>query len=206
MSMQFDPRLGEVIGGYRLDSVLKHGGMGTVYRATHVELDKQFAVKVIRSHLADDPAGRERFKREAKELAKLEHPNVVLVTDAGEQDGLLYLVTSYIDGEDLEALIDRMGHLEPAQAVSYLRQIASALDAAAEKGLVHRDVKPSNIMIQRAGRGGTGRAYLTDFGIVKNLANASGLTQRGDFIGTYHYSSPEQIKGEAWTAGRISTR
>ena len=119
MSMGFDPRLGEVIGGYRLDSVLKHGGMGTVYRATHVELDKEFAVKVIRSQLADDPAGRERFKREAKELAKLEHPNVVLVTDAGEQDGLLYLVTSYIDGEDLEALLDRMG------TSSQLRRLAT---------------------------------------------------------------------------------
>ncbi len=183
--------IGSVFRGYRIDSVLGHGGMGAVYLATHLRLERRVAIKVLLPELAEDESFRERFIRESQLAASLEHPNIVPVYDSDEEDGVLYIAMRFIEGEDLGSMLRRDGALDPELAVSMIGQAGSALDAAHASGLVHRDVKPANILIAGDGK----HVYLTDFGVAKRLA-APGLTRTGFFVGTVDYCSPEQIEGK----------
>src|SRR3954452_17550164 len=185
-----DPRVGTVIAGYRIEARIGRGGMGVVYRARHLNLERQAAVKIIAPDLAESKGFRERFTREARIAAALQHPNIVTVYDAGEVDGLLYLAMQYIEGSDLAAVLRDDGRLRPYRAIDVCRQVAAALDAAHGMGLIHRDVKPANVLVE--GR----RAFLTDFGLTKRLEGSrTALPRAGDGVGTIHYVAPEQIEG-----------
>ncbi|MGZ8648535.1 MAG: protein kinase domain-containing protein [Solirubrobacteraceae bacterium] len=191
-----DPRVGTVIAGYRIEERIGRGGMGVVYRAEHQNQQRRAAVKIIAPALAESEGFRERFTREARIAAALQHPNIVTVYDAGEVDGLLYLAMQYIEGEDLAAGLRRERRLRPYRAIDVCRQVASALDAAHAMGLIHRDVKPANVLIE--GR----TAFLTDFGLTKRLEGTHAqLTRAGDVVGTIHYVAPEQNEGR-----RVSAR
>jgi serine/threonine-protein kinase len=190
-----DPRLGTVIAGYRIEERIGRGGMGVVYRAQHLNLQRRAAIKIIAPDLAESEGFRERFTREARIAAALQHPNIVTVYDAGEVDGMLYLAMQFIQGEDLAAILRRDGRLRPYRAIDVCRQVASALDAAHAMGLIHRDVKPANVLIE--GR----NAFLTDFGLTKQAGTNAQLTRAGDMVGTIHYVAPEQIEGR-----RVSAR
>ena len=184
---------GFVIGGYRIDELISRGGMGAVYRVTNVALNRIYALKVIAPELTGDDQFRDRFKREMRIAASLHHPHVVGIHYAGEQDGLLFLVMDFVYGTDLRELLLKSGALEPERAVDRLAQVASALDAAHRKGLVHRDVKPGNILITV--RDGEEHAYLTDFGLAKRSDTVDALTQKGVVVGTVDYMAPEQVTG-----------
>jgi YVTN family beta-propeller protein len=188
---------GTVFAGYRIEGVAGQGGMGVVYRAIQIALNRKVALKLIVPELADDQGFRERFKRESELGASIEHPNVIPVYEAGEADGLLFISMRWVDGTDLRSLILREGRLSPDRAVSIAEQIGAALDAAHHHGLVHRDVKPANVLL--AGKQGE-HAYLTDFGLTKRTTSAGGLTRTGHFVGTPDYMPPEQIKGEPVSA------
>jgi serine/threonine protein kinase len=185
---------GSVVGGYRVDSVISRGGMGVVYRVTNVALHKVYALKTLTYDLTDEAQFRERFKREMRIAASIEHPNVVGIHYAGEHDGVLFLVMDFIVGTDLRHLLQELGALEPDRAVDLLVQFASALDAAHAKGLVHRDVKPANMLVTV--RDGHEHGYLTDFGIAKRSDNIGALTSTGAVVGTVHYMAPEQVTGD----------
>jgi tRNA A-37 threonylcarbamoyl transferase component Bud32/CheY-like chemotaxis protein len=190
-----DARIGTVIAGYRIEERIGRGGMGVVYRAEHLNLRRRAAIKIIAPDLAESEGFRERFTREARIAAALQHPNIVTVYDAGEVDGLLYLAMQYIEGSDLSAMLRTERRLRPYRAVDVCRQVASALDAAHAMGLIHRDVKPANVLIE--GR----TAFLTDFGLTKRLDGAqTQLTRAGDVVGTIHYVAPEQIEGSPVSA------
>jgi serine/threonine protein kinase len=184
-----DLRARTTIGGYKLEEVVGRGGMGVVYRARHLLLERTAAVKLLSPQLAADEAFRERFVRESRMAAALEHPHVVPVYDAGEQDGLLYIAMRYVDGTDLGTLLDREGALEPSQALTIAGQVGSALDVAHERSIVHRDVKPANVLLDERG------AYLSDFGLTKSVSSETRLTAHGQFVGTIDYMPPEQIEG-----------
>jgi serine/threonine-protein kinase len=184
----FEP--GTVIGSYRIEGVLGRGGMSTVYRAAHTALERNIALKVLSGEFAEDPVSRERFMNEWKIAAALRHPNILAVHDAGEVDGRLFMAMELIDGGDLGHKLAREGALSPPAALSILDQTASALDAAHAADLVHRDVKPGNILLD------SDRALLTDFGLSKLLGSNNRLTAPGRMVGTAHYLSPEQIRGE----------
>jgi serine/threonine protein kinase len=187
---------GSLVVGYRIDQLIGRGGMGVVYRATNVALNRIYALKVLAPELADDEQFRQRFKREMRIAGSLHHPSVVGIHYAGEHDGLLFLVMDFISGTDLQQVMAQSGPIEPHRASDLLTQVASALDAAHERGLVHRDVKPANVLI--AVPDGEERAYLTDFGLAKRFDSGSsiaGLTQTGVVVGTVDYMSPEQITG-----------
>ncbi|HYX86639.1 MAG TPA: serine/threonine-protein kinase [Gaiellales bacterium] len=159
---------GSVVGPYRLAGPLGRGGMGVVYVADDLRLGRRVAVKVVAPQLSADAQFRARFLRESRLAASLDHPNIIPVYEAGEVDGTLYLVMRYVEGRDLKELLARDGRLDPARAVRLVAQVASALDAAHARGLIHRDVKPGNILL---GRGPDGdHAYLCDFGLTKNLS------------------------------------
>lgn len=194
MSVSGQPlQRGSVIAGYRIDELISRGGMGLVYRATNVALNRIYALKVIAPDFAEDENFRSRFKREMRIAASLHHPNVVGIHYAGEQDGLLFFVMDYITGTDLRDVLVKQGALDPERSVQLLEQLSSALDAAHRLGLVHRDVKPANILITV--RDGAEHAYLTDFGLAKKSDTASGLTAQGSVVGTVDYMAPEQITG-----------
>ena len=180
---------GATFAGYRVESLVGRGGMGVVYRATDTSLDRTVALKLIAPELAEDPRLRARFLKEQRLAASLEHPSVVPIYEAGERDGQLFLAMRFIEGSDLKTAIHRAGGLAPERALAILAQIADALDAAHRRGLVHRDVKPGNILIDE-----DGHAYLTDFGITKRVGAAS--TDTGHVLGTLDYLAPEQIRGE----------
>jgi serine/threonine protein kinase len=167
--------------------------MGVVYRATDLALDRLVALKLIAPAQARDPIFRARFTRECRLAASLEHPNVVTVFHAGEEQGRLYLTMRFIEGTDLRALLRTRGTLDPRRAVGVVEQVAGALDEAHAAGLVHRDVKPANILIRE--RDGQERAYLTDFGVSKHRASDAELTGAGLAIGTPDYMAPEQARG-----------
>ena len=165
--------LGSTVAGCRLEAVAGRGGMGVVYRATQLALDRTVAVKAIAPALAQDDAYRERFQRESHLAASIDHPNVIPVYEAGEFDGTLYLIMRWVDGTDLRALVTDEGRLEPERAVRLLRPVASALAAAHRRGLVHRDVKPANVLIARGDGEDDEHVYLTDFGIARRTDSES---------------------------------
>ena len=190
-----DPHLGRVVAGYQIQERIGRGGMGLVYRAEHINLRRRAAIKIIAPELAESSGFRERFNREARIAAALQHPNIVTVYDAGEEDGLLYLAMQYIEGSDLASVLRTQGRLRPYRAIDVCRQVASALDAAHAMGLIHRDVKPANVLIE--GR----TAFLTDFGLTKRLDGTHAqITRVGDVVGTIHYVAPEQIEGRTVSA------
>jgi DNA-binding beta-propeller fold protein YncE len=187
MKAAFSP--GTIFAGYRVDSLVGRGGMGVVYRATDQSLERPVALKLIAPELAEDERFRVRFLRESRLAASLDHPSVVPIHEAGERDGQLYLAMRYVEGSDLKRLLESEGKLSPERAVGILTQIADALDAAHRRALVHRDVKPANVLLDE-----DGHAYLTDFGIAKQLGGAS--TESGRIVGTLDYLAPEQIRGD----------
>ena len=180
---------GSTLAGYRVEALIGRGGMGVVYRATDLSLERPVALKLIAPELAQDERFRSRFLKEPRMAAALDHPNVLPIYEAGESDGQLYLAMRYVEGHDLKTLLERERTLTPEQTVAILSQVAGALDAAHRRGLVHRDVKPANILIDE-----DGHAYLTDFGITKQAGAPS--TQTGEMVGTLDYLAPEQIRGE----------
>jgi serine/threonine-protein kinase len=182
---------GTVLNGYRVESVAGRGGMGIVYRATHLHLERTVALKVLGPELADSAGFRERFLREARTAASISHPGMVTVYDAGEAGGQLYIAMQFVDGTDLGALLRAAGAIEPGRVVAMLRQIAGALDVAHGMGVVHRDVKPANVLIDGE------LCYLTDFGLTKRISSETVLTKTGHFVGTVHYMAPEQVEGAA---------
>ncbi len=186
-------RSGDVIGGFRIDDVIGIGGMAIVYRAEQISLGRPVALKVLTSKLSRDEVFRERFRREGTHAAALEHPNIVPVYDYGEQDGNLYIAMRFVEGTNLAELIQAEG-LTADQAIEILSPIASALDTAHAAGLIHRDIKPQNVLLTTHGH-----PYLADFGVAKG-SNTEGLTATGGFVGSIHYASPEQIKGLTLTS------
>jgi serine/threonine protein kinase/CheY-like chemotaxis protein len=184
---------GELVGSYRIEGRLGSGGMSTVYRATHTALERTIALKVLSAQFADDDVSRARFMNEWRIAAGLKHPHILPVHDAGEVDGLLFMAMELIEGGDLGEMISRDGPLSPPVALPILDQMAGALDAAHDAGLVHRDFKPGNILLDGE------RALLTDFGLSKLLGSNRRLTAPGRMVGTAAYLSPEQIRGEEVT-------
>lgn len=184
------PAPGQTFGIYAIDSLLGRGGMGTVYLATDERLGRRVALKVLAPELAGDDDFRARFLRESKLAASLDHPNVIPIYDAAEIDGVLYLAMRYVDGPSLHTLLRARGALTPEEAIRIAEQIGGALDAAHAAGLVHRDVKPANVLLAEPGS----HAYLCDFGLAKQMSEA-GATRTGVFLGTVDYCAPEQIEG-----------
>lgn len=176
---------------YRVKSLLGLGGMGAVYLVHDKDLDRDVALKLIRSDIAEDPDSLERFKREIQLSSRVTHPNVLRVFDLGESDGIKFLTMQFVDGRDLSTILKKQGKLPNERLIRIFRQVAEGLKAAHDQGVVHRDLKPQNIMIDSQDR-----VYVTDFGLAKH-AEQSGMTQTGAVIGTPFYMSPEQVKGES---------
>ena len=187
-------KAGSVFAGYRIVSVLDRGGMGVVYKAVDVDLDRTVALKIIAPEHTQDATAVARFKAEARLAASLEHPNIVPVHRGGEENGVLYLAMRFVPGTNLRRMIDR-SPLPLETTGTILTQIAGALDAAHSRGLVHRDVKPANILI--SDETAHTHAYLTDFGLTKRPGSTGGLTGTGLWVGTADYVAPEQIQGHA---------
>jgi serine/threonine protein kinase len=184
---------GSRIAGYRVDGLAGVGAMGHVYRATHLGLDRTVALKLVRPELGEDAGFRERFKREAKRAAKIDHPNVVQVYAADEADGVLFLAMRYVDGPSLDETVREEGPLDPRRAAKIIVQVAGALDAAHAHGVIHRDPKSGNVLTE--GEPGHERAYLSDFGLSYDPVEEP-ITTTGEFVGSFDYLSPEVIKGE----------
>ena len=173
--------------------------MGVVYLTEHIRLKRRVALKVLAPELAADQRFRDRFVQESELAASLDHPNIVTVHDAGDADGVLYIAMRLVEGIDLKTLIQREGALDPERTVTIVSQLASALDAAHAKGLIHRDVKPANVLVT-PGSGGTDVAFLTDFGLTKRPDQTTGITRTGQFMGSVDYAAPEQFEGKALDA------
>ena len=178
---------GAHIAGCRIEAVAGRGGMGIVYRATQLSLGRPVALKLIAPEHAADASFRERFQRESRMAAAIDHPNVIPVYEAGEEDGRLYLVMRWVAGTDLHKLLRAEGRLEPLRAALIVNQVAGALDAAHAAGLIHRDVKPANVLLSGE------HAYLADFGLTRFAGADSNLTTAGHFLGTVDYMAPEQF-------------
>ncbi len=179
--------LGSVVAGHRIVRLVGRGGMGVVYEAVEEALGRTVALKLVAPERAGEPGFRERFIAESRLAAAIDHPNVLPVFGAGEADGVLYLAMRFVDGPDLRTL----GALAPERAASIVAQVGAALDAAHARRLVHRDVKPANVMVAAGDH-----AYLTDFGLVKALDEAAAHTRTGEMVGTLDYVAPERIRGE----------
>ena len=170
--------------------------MSVVYLAEHDWLQRKVALKVLAPQLAEDERFRERFVRESRLAASLDHPNVIPIFEAGASGADLFIAMRYVEGTDLRTLLHEGGALEPERAIAIVRQVAAALDAAHEQGLVHRDVKPGNVLLARQRGSEAGEhVYLSDFGLTKRSASDSGITGTGQFVGTLDYAAPEQFKG-----------
>ncbi len=187
-----DLRPGERFANCRIEAVAGRGGMGVVYRAVELALERRVALKVVAPENVADEGFAERFGREVRLAASIDHPNVVPVYGAGEQDGRLYLLMRYVDGTDLHRLIARVGRLEPARAAAIVAQLAAGLDAAHASGLVHRDVKPANVLLT----GADDHVYLTDFGLTVEVSSGTRMTTTGHWIGSVDYMAPEQLRAE----------
>jgi serine/threonine protein kinase len=177
------------IAGYRIESLLGRGGMSVVYIAEQVRLGRKVALKLLSSDLGFDTHFRERFVRESQMAATIDHPNIIPIYDAGESEAGLYIAMRYVPGPDLKTILKRDERLSVGRTIFIIEQVASALDTAHARGLIHRDVKPANVLIEE----GTDHAFLTDFGVAKQTT-APGLTSVGAFLGTYEYAAPEQIE------------
>jgi predicted Ser/Thr protein kinase len=184
-------RVGTEIAGYRIEGLIGRGGMSVVYLAEHVRLGRKVALKLLSAELAENEKFRERFLRESQIAASIDHPNIVPIYDADEAEGTLFIAMRYVEGTDLGAAIRSQAPLEPARVVSLVSQIAGALDAAHVHGLVHRDVKPGNVLLTREDH-----VYVADFGLTKRALSVSGLTETGQLVGTIDYIAPEQAKGD----------
>ena len=176
---------------YELEEVVGHGGMSTVYKAHDSLLERNVALKVLHQQYNEDEDFVERFKHEARSVAQLQHPNIVTVIDRGEEDGRQYIVFEFIDGENLKELVVRKGRLDLGEALEVALEVARGLAFAHEHGLIHRDVKPQNVLLN-----GDGRAKVTDFGIARSLDVDHGMTQTGTILGTSNYIAPEQASGQ----------
>ncbi|MFE9624759.1 serine/threonine-protein kinase [Streptomyces sp. NPDC006527] len=188
--------IGRQVAGYRIEHEIGRGGMAVVYRARDLRLDRTVALKLLAPELVRNDTFRKRFTHESRVAAAIDHPHIVPVFEAGEADGILYIAMRYVAGSDLHGLLGSRGPLPLAVTVRIAAQVASALDAAHEHGLVHRDVKPGNILVAP----GTDsdhpeHVYLTDFGLTKKSLSLTGFTRVGQFVGTLDYVAPEQISG-----------
>ena len=195
MSGAHDPRIGTELAGYRIEAFVGAGGMGVVYRAADPRLERSVALKLLPASYADDPSYRRRFLDESRRAAAIEHPHIVPVHEAGEAAGVLYIAMRYVEGADLAGLLELRGPLDPARTVALLAPIADALDTAHARGLVHRDVKPSNVLVA-SDTIGPEHVYLTDFGIAKRFAGAQTHSATGHMLGTADYVAPEQVEGD----------
>ncbi len=198
--------VGSVLGDCRLDAIAGEGGMAVVYRGTQLKLDRTVAIKVMSRELVDEPAFRARFEREWKIAAALDHPGVIPIYAAGDENGVLYIVMRYVGGGSLKEALLARGRLEPERAVEVIEQVASALDAAHARGLVHRDIKPGNVLIEES----SGRVFLTDFGLAKSVGSHDDLTHRGEILGTARYMPPERnhgasgdVRGDVYSLGCV---
>jgi serine/threonine protein kinase len=191
------PRVGAEFASYRIQGVLGRGGMSVVFRADNLRLGNEIALKVLSAELSENDAFRERFVRESRLAASINHPNIIPIYDAGEEDGLLYIAMRYVAGSDLKSMIRQEGPISLRRAADIISQVARGLSVAHERGLVHRDIKPANILTERAGSTGetVDHAYLADFGLMKHQVSRSGLTDTGQFLGTVDYVAPEQVEG-----------
>jgi serine/threonine-protein kinase len=185
---------GEQLAGYQIEEQIGRGGMAVVYRALDLRLGRAVALKVLAPHLGEDEAFRQRFIRESRAAAGVDHPHIVPVFEAGEADGVLFIAMRYVEHGDVRSLLDTEGRLDPSRACEIAAQVAAALDTAHAYGLVHRDVKPGNILLGRASNDAD-YVYLSDFGLSKHSLTPSTLTSTGQFLGTLDYVSPEQIQG-----------
>lgn len=185
---------GDEFAGYRIEQRLGRGGMGILYLAVEPGLERRVALKLIAPEAAADEVFARRFAEESRIAASIEHPNVVPIYAAGEEDGVPWIAMRYVAGSDLGRRIAREERLAPAEAIALIAQVGNGLDAIHAAGLVHRDVKPANVLL--SGESGSEHAYITDFGVARNVATESGLTQTGRFVGTLDYVAPEQISGE----------
>ena len=183
--------IGELLAGrYELQDVAGSGGMSSVYRARDTVLERTVAIKILHEHYSDDPEYVERFRREARALAQLNHPNIVTVIDRGEFEGRQFIVFEHVEGENLKELVDREGQVPVDRALALVHQVARGLAFAHDHGVIHRDVKPHNVLIDE-----DGVAKVTDFGIARSLEPADGLTETGTLLGTSEYIAPEQASG-----------
>ncbi|MGW2486874.1 serine/threonine-protein kinase [Streptomyces sp. NPDC001606] len=188
--------IGAEIAGYRVERELGRGGMAVVYRARDLRLDRTVALKLLAPEYTRNDAFRRRFAQESRVAAAIDHPHIVPVFEAGETDGVLYIAMCYVAGQDLRALIDREGPLAVPAALRIAAQLASALDAAHARELVHRDVKPGNVLVARGvDSDHPEHVYLTDFGLAKKSLSLTGFTSAGEFVGTLDYVAPERIAG-----------
>lgn len=179
-----------VFAGHRIEAVIGRGGMGVVYRATQLDLERPVALKIVAPELVQDEAARRRFVQESRLAASIDHPHVIPIHQAGEEGGVPYLVMRYVAGDDGRSLVRREGPLAPERAARIVAQVADALDAAHMAGLVHRDVKPANVLL-----GAGDHAYLSDFGLTRHVRSISDATRTGHWVGTLDYVAPEQIRG-----------
>ena len=188
--------VGSQIAGYRLEERIGRGGMAVVFRAYDARLDRQVALKILAPGLAEDDAFRQRFIRESRAAAAVDDPHITPVFEAGEAGGVLFIAMRYVRGGDVRSLIDRLGPLPLERVAEIVSQVASALDAAHARGLVHRDVKPANMLLEASSvPDRPDHVYLSDFGLSKTSLAVSGLTATGQFLGTLDYVAPEQIEG-----------
>jgi len=185
---------GTIFAGFRIETEIGRGGMGVVYRAHHLALDRERALKVISPALSTDPRFRERFQRESRLAASLEHPNVVPIDHAGDERGILYLSMRLVEGSDLRRVVETEGRLDARRTARLITGVAAALDAAHDRGLLHRDVKPANVLIEEAS--GDERVFLTDFGISRIAGGGATVTASGELLGSPDYVSPEQVAGD----------
>ena len=197
MQVSDDPRVGTELAGYRIESLLGFGGMSVVYLAEDLRLKRRVALKLLAAGLAEDESFRDRFLRESELAASIDHPNIIPIYEAGTTEDLLFIAMRYVEGQDLKERLQRGRRLDPADAIGIVAQVASALDAAHARGLVHRDVKPSNVLLDTGARpDGSDHVYLADFGITKRVSDEAGVGDDGNLLGTLDYVAPEQIAGE----------